>query len=89
MLREQGIPARSRCGFGAYFEPGKFIDHWVCEYWNAGDSRWKLVDPQMDAVQRNAFKLDFNPLDVPRNRFIIAGDAWQMALSSKALPILP
>ena len=78
MLRDHGIPARPRCGFGAYFNAGKFEDHWVCEYWNAAESRWILVDAQMDPVQRKAFKLDFNPLDVPRDRFIIAGDAWQM-----------
>ncbi|HSY78453.1 MAG TPA: transglutaminase domain-containing protein [Verrucomicrobiae bacterium] len=84
MLRYQGIPARARCGFGAYFNAGKFEDHWVCEYWNAAESRWILVDAQMDAVQRNAFKLDFSPLDVPRDRFIIAGDGWQMCRSGRA-----
>jgi hypothetical protein len=84
MLRAQGIPARPRCGFGAYFEPGKFIDHWVCEYWNAAEARWMLVDAQMDAVQRKAFNLDFNPLDVPRDRFIIAGDAWQQCRAGRA-----
>ena len=78
MLRYHGIPARARCGFGAYFNAGKFEDHWVCEYWNAAESRWILVDAQMDSVQRKAFKLDFSPLDVPRDRFIIAGDGWQM-----------
>ena len=31
-----GVPARARCGFGAYFEKGKFVDHWVTEYWNEG-----------------------------------------------------
>ena len=30
----QGMPARARCGFGAYFEKGKYVDHWVTEYWN-------------------------------------------------------
>jgi hypothetical protein len=35
ILRAQGVPARPRCGFGAYFNAGKFEDHWVCEYWNA------------------------------------------------------
>jgi hypothetical protein len=86
MLRIQGIPARARCGFGAYFNAGKFEDHWVCEYWNAAESRWILVDAQMDSVQRNAFKLDFNPLDVPRDRFIIAGEGWQMCRSGRADP---
>ena len=31
LLRRAGIPARARCGFGAYFEPGKYVDHWVTE----------------------------------------------------------
>ena len=36
MLRAAGIPARARCGFGNYFNPGYYEDHWVCEYWNSG-----------------------------------------------------
>jgi hypothetical protein len=84
MLHEQGIPARPRCGFGAYFNKGKFEDHWVCEYWNAGQARWILVDAQLDALQLKAFNPDFNPLDVPRDRFIIAGDAWEMCRSGRA-----
>ena len=86
ILREQGVPARARCGFGAYFNQGKFEDHWVCEYWNAPQSRWVLVDAQMDPKQQKAFRLDFDPLDVPRDRFIIAGDAWQMCRSGRADP---
>jgi len=86
MLREHGVPARPRCGFGAYFTPGKFEDHWVCEYWNAGEKRWILVDAQLDAIQRNALHIDFNPLDVPRDKFIIAGDAWQMCRERGADP---
>ena len=86
MLREQGIPARARCGFGAYFTPGKFEDHWVSEYWDAGQARWILVDAQLDALQRTALHVDFDPLDVPRDRFIIAGDAWQMCQAGRAEP---
>src|SRR6266481_4246118 len=41
MLRAQGVPARARCGFGAYFRPGHFEDHWVCEYWNDAEGRWR------------------------------------------------
>ena len=32
LLRHKGVAARARCGFGSYFEPGKYVDHWVCEY---------------------------------------------------------
>lgn len=81
ILREQGIPARARCGFGAYFTPGRFEDHWVCEYWNDAQRRWIMVDAQLDDVQIKMMKPDFDVTDVPRDRFIIAGDAWQMCRS--------
>ncbi len=86
MLQTQGIPARARCGFGAYFNDGKFEDHWVCEYWNAAEERWILADAQLDAVQKKQFKPDFDTLDVPRDQFVIAGDAWQMCRSGRADP---
>jgi Transglutaminase-like superfamily len=75
-LRAHGVPARARCGFGGYFGTGMFEDHWVCEYWNAGQQRWILADAQIDDVQREWFPLDFDVTDVPRDRFVIAGQAW-------------
>jgi hypothetical protein len=86
ILRHQGVPARARCGFGAYFTPGRFEDHWVCEYWNAGQGRWILVDAQLDALQREVLRIDFDPLDVPRDRFLTGGLAWQMCRSGQADP---
>jgi hypothetical protein len=80
LLREKGIPARARCGFGTYFLPGRFEDHWVCEYWDADADRWRLVDAQLDALQREALKIDFDPLDVPRDRFLAGGAAWLRGL---------
>jgi transglutaminase superfamily protein len=44
LLRATGTPARVRCGFAGYFETGRWIDHWVVEYWD-GDGR-RLTDPQ-------------------------------------------
>jgi hypothetical protein len=78
MLRLKGIPARARCGFGAYFLPEHFEDHWVAEYWNSEQSRWIMVDAQLDPFQQQQLKIDFDPLDVPGDRFILAGKAWQM-----------
>ena len=86
ILRHQGVPARARCGFGTYFIPGHYEDHWVVEYWNAEQARWVLVDAQLDAMMQEALKLDFDPLDTPRNRFIVGGDAWQLCRSGKANP---
>jgi Transglutaminase-like superfamily len=86
ILRHQGRPARARCGFGAYFIPGHFEDHWVCEYWNPEQDRWILVDAQLDDFQRKALKITFDPLDVPRNQFVIAGQGWQMCREGRAKP---
>lgn len=83
LLRESGIPARARCGFGAYFsgpeDKLKYIDHWVVEYWN-GD-RWVMVDSQIDALQKRVIELSFDPLDVPYDKFITGGVAWSMCRS--------
>ena len=86
MLRAQGVAARARCGFGAYFQEGMFLDHWVTEYWNEAQSRWVLVDPQLDTRQRELFKVTFDPVDVPRDQFLVAGDAWRLCRSGKADP---
>jgi hypothetical protein len=86
MLRSHGVAARARCGFGAYFEKGKFVDHWVTEYWNEPAKRWVLLDPQLDARQRDLFRIAFDPLDVPRDQFLVAGDAWRLCRAGKADP---
>src|SRR5512145_2398464 len=75
MLQQQGIPARARCGFGAYFMPNHYEDHWVCEYWNAEQQRWVLVDAQLDDFQQKAMSITFDTLDVPRDQFITGGKA--------------
>jgi hypothetical protein len=86
MLQSKGIPARPRCGFGAYFLPNHFEDHWVCEYWNEAEGRWILVDAQLDQLQRNVLGISFSPLDVPRDQFIVGGAAWKICRSGKADP---
>jgi hypothetical protein len=86
MLRAQGTPARARCGFGAYFVPGLFEDHWVCEYWDAARQRWLLADAQLDAMQRERFGVSFDVLDVPRDQFLTAGRAWARYRAGQADP---
>jgi Transglutaminase-like superfamily len=86
MLRAQGVPARARCGFGAYFNPGSFEDHWVCECWNSSEQRWVLVDAQIDALQQTKLKVDFNLFNVPRDKFLIAGDVWARCRMGEADP---
>jgi hypothetical protein len=86
MLRYQGVPVRARCGFGAYFEPEHYEDHWVCEAWNDDEERWVLVDAQLDAFQCEALDIQFDPCDVPRNQFLVAGKGWQLCRAGQADP---
>jgi hypothetical protein len=86
MLRAKSVPARARCGFSVYFNPGYFEDHWVCEYWKSDEKRWVLVDAQLDEVWREKLKIDFDVLDVPRDRFLVAGDAWTKCQTGEAAP---
>jgi len=78
MLRHIGIPARARCGFGTYFTPDKYEDHWVCEYWDSDQKRFVRVDAQLDEVQRKALNVDFDTLDVPPGTFLPAGRVMQL-----------
>jgi hypothetical protein len=86
MLQAQGIPARPRCGFGAYFLPDHYEDHWVCEYWNEAEGRWILVDAQLDEFQQTSLATTFDTLDVPRDQFIVGGAAWKMCRAGQADP---
>ena len=86
MLRSKGVAARARCGFGAYFAKDRFVAHWVTEYFDAAQGRWILADAQIDDRQRALFGIDFDTLDVPREKFLVAGDAWRLCRDGRADP---
>ena len=67
MLRQHGIPARSRVGFVDYFAAGWHHDHVIPEVW-LGD-RWVRFDPELDEPS--------DALPTPRN--IPAGNGFHTA----------
>ena len=85
-LRARGTPARVRCGFATYFDDGSSPishgDHWVTEY-RLPDGGWRLADAQM---ADGAYDVPFDPLDVPRDQFLVAGAGWQTCRSGDADP---
>jgi hypothetical protein len=87
LLRHTGTPARVRCGYATYFAPGFHDDHWVTEYVHP-ERGWVLSDPQFvpDTRIESAYELDFDPLDVPRDRFLVAGEGWRRCRSGEADP---
>jgi hypothetical protein len=86
IFRHHGVPARGRGGFGAYFNPGKFEDHWVCEYWKADERRWALLDAQFDEVFIRNLSIHHDIHDVPRHQFLTAPDAWRRCRSDELDP---
>ncbi|MEI5097896.1 transglutaminase-like domain-containing protein [Streptomyces sp. PmtG] len=82
LLRETGTPARVRGGYATYFQAGFHDNHWVTEYWTAGRG-WVLVDAE---VFDDRHDTAFDPLDVPRDAFLVAGDAWRACREGRADP---
>lgn len=81
-LRAKGIPARIRSGFADYFgDDGFHFDHVVTEYWDPARG-WLFADAQVT----EGHTVDFDPMDVPRDRFLVAGKAWQIIRAGKADP---
>jgi Transglutaminase-like superfamily len=76
LLREVGVPARLRAGFAGYFTAGFFDDHWVVEYWS-DTYGWRLADGQLAGGAAKAYNVDVDPLDVPRDAFLVGGQAWR------------
>jgi hypothetical protein len=70
LLRQRGIPARARCGFGTYFVAGKNVDHWVIEY-RDGD-RWVRVEVEHLDRPYVPESRDLRP-----GAFLTGGEAWQ------------
>ena len=87
MARHKGVPARARVGFATYFVEGFNVDHEVAEVWDAAEGRWRLVDPQLEDGFTDATDgAVLDPLDVPRDRFLVGGLAWRMCREGKANP---
>ncbi len=74
LLRAAGIPARLRCGFARYFEPGILEDHWVVERWER--DRWVVGDAQLDALMVDRLRIGFDPMDLPDGEFVSGGQGW-------------
>lgn len=86
LLREAGIPARARCGFGMYFMPDHGEDHWVVERWDAAAGRWVVSDPQLDEIMIGKLALSFDAMDLPDGAFLSGGEAWLACREGLAKP---
>ncbi|MDQ4025337.1 MAG: transglutaminase-like domain-containing protein, partial [Actinomycetota bacterium] len=83
VLREHGVPARSRVGFAGYFTPSFHHDHVVVEEWDG--QRWVRWDPELEPGS----EWDFDPRDMPTGPaapFQTAAEAWRAIRAGEADP---
>jgi hypothetical protein len=58
----------------------------ISEYWDDAHG-WCLADPQLtDPLIADQFSIDFDPMNIPRDRFLVAGAAWRMVRAGEADP---
>jgi hypothetical protein len=58
----------------------------VTEYWDE-ERGWLLADSELtDPHVTDYWKVDFDPMDVPRDRFLVAGKAWRAIREGGADP---
>lgn len=70
VLRATGTPARARCGFAAYFDPPRKVDHWIVEH-RGDDGRWVRTDAEV-----LDHDLPASPADLRPDEFLTGGEAW-------------
>ncbi len=80
ILKAKGFSARVRSGFAPYCDITHKAagDHWICEYYNDQEKRWVLVDADMqfDDETLLEYQIDFNLVDVPKEKFIFGAEAY-------------
>ena len=85
IARHKGFPARVRVGYATYFQAGWYLDHVIAEVWDSDEQRWRLVEPEIsDSFMPNGGA--FDPLDVPRDRFMTGPRAWLAARAGQIDP---
>jgi hypothetical protein len=65
---------------GAAPSAGRYGDHWLVEHWQ---DRWVLADIQLDPDLRRILGVTFDPDDVPRDQFLVAGEVYNFVRAAR------
>ena len=78
LIRRLGVPSRVRAGWAAYFHQGAlWVDHWILEYWSAGNERWVRTDAQWSERWFATAHPGRAPEDVLRDAYLSGAEMWQ------------
>jgi hypothetical protein len=87
LLRQKGWAARPRAGFSAYWQQPMRTGHWVTEYWSPAESQWLIADGDLNEEWVRRGDLRFDLCDVPREKFVLSGEAWLALRAGGAEPL--
>lgn len=74
ILKAKGIAARVRSGCAEYIKyDGIYYDHWITEYFDEKENRWKLVDPDEHCPDH---EMGFDVNDIPYDKFLFGAEAY-------------
>ena len=74
ILKAKEIPARVRSGFAEHIHyNGIYYDHWITEYYNEKENRWKLVDADEHCPDH---EIGFDLNDIPYDKFLFGAKAY-------------
>lgn len=74
ILKAKGIPTRVRSGFAEYIKyDGIYYDHWITEYFDEKENRWKLVDADEHCPDH---EMGFDLNDIPYDKFLFGANAY-------------
>ena len=84
ILKAKEISARARSGFAEYIHyDGICYDHWITEYFDEDENRWKLVDADEHCPDH---EMGFNLNDIPYDKFIFGANAYLGVRQNKYKP---
>ena len=84
ILKAKGIAARARSGFAEYIHyDGIYYDHWITEYYDETENRWKLVDADEHCPDH---EMGFDLNDIPYDKFLFGAKAYLGLRKNKYKP---
>lgn len=84
ILKAKGIPARARSGFAEYIHyDGIYYDHWITEYFDEKEDRWRLVDADEHCPDH---EMGFDLNDIPYDKFLFGANAYLSVRKNKCNP---
>lgn len=83
-LKAKGYSARARSGFAEYIKyDGIYYDHWITEYYDEKENRWKLVDADEHCPDH---EMGFDLNDIPYDKFLFGANAYLGVRQNKYKP---